>query len=108
MTEVRAHRLGQMTTGLLIVCCVVSVGGAPAVASGLSLVLAQETPTELPEAETETPGWLEPLAPLAGLPIWAQAAVLAVVLAAVGFVVVVVIRAIWGSASRRHQYRSVR
>jgi hypothetical protein len=100
MSEVRhparAHRLATIAATLVVLIGV----SAPA--------LAQEIPTSIPEAETEAPGWLEPLAPLAALPVWVQAVVLAVVLAAAGFLLYVVIRSLFGSAAKRRSYRSAR
>lgn len=57
-------------------------------------VVAQESPYQPPDIQ-DAPGWLAPFTPIAGLPLWAQAAVLSAGAAGVFFVVPTVVRKVW-------------
>lgn len=95
-------RSGRARRSVLLVLLLLVLAGISAPA------LAQETPPTVPQAETEAPAWLEPLAPLAALPVWVQAVVMGVVLAAAGFLLYVGLRTVFGSAAKRRSYRSAR
>jgi hypothetical protein len=68
--------------------------------SGTALV-AQEQPYRPGVTEIEPPNWLAPLGPLASLPVWAIAAILAAAAAAIFVVVPTVVKWIWVLRSTR-------
>ncbi|MGH8872025.1 MAG: hypothetical protein ACRDWS_08630 [Acidimicrobiia bacterium] len=56
----------------------------------------EESPYTPPEIESvDAPAWLAPLAPLARLPLWGQAAVLSAGVAGMFFVIPMVFRWVW-------------
>ncbi len=62
--------------------------------------LRREAPYTPPDIDTvDVPGWLEPLEPLARLPLWGQAAVLSAFVAGMFFVVPMVFRWVWNLGS---------
>ncbi len=63
-------------------------------------IVAQEAPYTPPEIDSvDVPDWLEPLEPLARLPLWGQAAVLSAFVAGMFFVVPMVFRWVWNLGS---------
>ena len=91
-------RMLRFLAGVVVVAFLV-LGPALFAAAGTAdqAVVAQEeapyTPPEINSAEV--PGWLEPLQPLARLPLWGQAAVLSAGMAGMFFVVPMVFRWVW-------------
>lgn len=74
--------------------------GVPLLASadtGSAMVVAgEEAPYTPPEvASAEVPSWLQPLEPLARLPLWGQAAVLSAGVAGLFFVLPMVFKWVW-------------
>lgn len=67
------------------------------------MVTAQEEGTYIPPDinSVEVPGWLEPLEPLARLPLWGQAAVLSAGVAGMFFVLPMVFRWVWNLGEDR-------
>jgi hypothetical protein len=62
----------------------------------VAVVAQEEAPYTPPEINSvEMPSWLEPLEPLARLPLWGQAAFLSAVVAGMFFVVPMVFRWVW-------------
>jgi hypothetical protein len=95
--ELRTFRLPRFVIGLVFMLALLL---APALAAAAEVanvsVVAQETPYQPPEIqEVETPSWLQPLQPLARLPLWGQAAVLSAGVAGMFFVVPMVLRWVW-------------
>lgn len=61
-----------------------------------AVVAQEDTPYTPPEFNSvEVPSWLEPLEPLARLPLWGQAAVLSAGVAGMFFVVPMAFRWVW-------------
>jgi hypothetical protein len=88
----------QKVRSLVALAFVTALVLVPAVAAlaDAGTVVAQETPYEPPDIEErETPGWLRFFEPLAGLPLWGQAAVLSAGVAGMFFVVPMVFRWVW-------------
>jgi hypothetical protein len=94
--EMGEHRVARMVAGLLFLSALL-LGPALAVfAAGEENFVAQETPYQAPEFnEIDPPSWLEPLQPLARLPLWGQAAVLSAGVAGMFFVVPMVGKWVW-------------
>ena len=95
--ELRTFRLPRFVIGLVFMLALLL---APALAAAAEVanvtVVAQETPYQPPEIqEVETPSWLQPLQPLARLPLWGQAAVLSAGVAGMFFVVPMVGKWLW-------------
>jgi hypothetical protein len=92
----RLRRL-QFLFGLALVAFFLLAPTVFALAAAPPAVVAQEeapyTPPDLDEAEV--PSWLEPLQPLARLPLWGQAAVLSAGVAGLVFLVPMVARWVW-------------
>lgn len=64
--------------------------------SGSAVVAVEEAPYTPPEVESaDVPSWLQPLGPLARLPLWGQAAVLSAGVAGLFFVVPMVFKWVW-------------
>ena len=65
-------------------------------AAGQVVTAQEESPYTPPEFDSvEPPGWLEPLEPLARLPLWGQAAVLSAGVAGMFFVLPMVFKWVW-------------
>lgn len=80
---------------LAFVTALVLVPAAAALADA-GTVVAQETPYEAPDIEErEAPSWLRMFEPLAGLPLWGQAAVLSAGIAGLFFIVPMVGKWVW-------------
>jgi len=63
---------------------------------GRAVIAQEEAPYNPPEINSvEVPGWLEPLEPLARLPLWGQAAVLSAGVAGAFFVLPLVFKWVW-------------
>jgi len=63
---------------------------------GRAVIAQEEAPYTPPEINSvEVPGWLEPLEPLARLPLWGQAAVLSAGVAGMFFVLPLVFKWVW-------------
>lgn len=103
--EMKRRWMPRMLVGLVFLT-VLMLGPALGVfaASGEVSVVAQERPYQPPEIEElEPPSWLEPLQPLARLPLWGQAAVLSAGVAGLFFVVPMVGRWVWRLGEGRHE-----
>lgn len=94
--EMRKYRVARMLTGLLFLSALLLGPALGVFAAGGGDVIAQETPYQAPEInEIDPPSWLEPLQPLAALPLWGQAAVLSAGVAGLFFVVPMVGKWVW-------------
>jgi len=94
--EMGEHRVGRMVTGLLFLSALLLGPALGVFAAAEESVTAQETPYQTPEFnEIDPPSWLEPLEPLARLPLWGQAAVLSAGVAGLFFVVPMVGKWVW-------------
>jgi hypothetical protein len=73
-------------------------------------VIAQEEGTYIPPDinSVEVPGWLEPLEPLARLPLWGQAAVLSAGVAGMFFVLPMVFKWVWNLGDDRQNGNGVK
>ena len=99
--RVRGHRArmtaARLLFGLLIVVTLTMGFALTAMAGEVAIVSAQEeapyTPPEI--NNVDVPGWLQPLEPLARLPLWGQAAVLSAGVAGMFFVIPMVFRWVW-------------
>jgi hypothetical protein len=89
-------RMLRFLAGVAVVAFLV-LGPALIVAADTFAVVAQEeAPYTPPEINSvDVPSWLEPLEPLARLPLWGQAAVLSAGVAGMFFVVPMVFRWVW-------------
>lgn len=61
----------------------------------------ESDPYQAPIASIDPPSWLEPLGPLATLPVWATAAVLAALAAALFILVPALVRWVWSMRRTR-------
>ena len=73
-------------------------------------VIAQEEGVYIPPDinSVEVPGWLEPLEPLARLPLWGQAAVLSAGVAGMFFVLPMVFKWVWNLGDDRQNGNGVK
>jgi hypothetical protein len=95
--KLRTFRLPRFVIGLVFMLALLLAPALASVAEAVDVsVVAQETPYQPPEIqEVETPSWLQPLQPLARLPLWGQAAVLSAGVAGMFFVVPMVGKWLW-------------
>ncbi len=72
-----------------------------------AVVAQEESPYTPPEINSaDVPSWLEPLQPLARLPLWGQAAVLSAGVAGMFFVVPMVFRWVWNLGPESDENRN--
>ena len=89
----------RLMAGLAVVVFLVlgpALFAAADVVSPDAVVAQEESPYTPPEINSaDVPSWLEPLQPLARLPLWGQAAVLSAGVAGMFFVVPMVFKWVW-------------
>lgn len=92
---------------MIVILLLVRMDSVQALTDGpASSVEAQgESPYEFDVTTVETPFWLEPWGPLARLPVWAAAAVLAGVATAAILIVIGIGRLVWKVAFNRNPWR---
>jgi hypothetical protein len=92
-------RMMRLMAGLAVVVFLVlapALFAAAEVETPDAVVAQEEAPYSPPEINSaEVPSWLEPLQPLARLPLWGQAAVLSAGVAGLFFVVPMAFRWVW-------------
>jgi hypothetical protein len=92
----RKYRVARSLTGLLFLSALLLGPALGVFAAVEGNPVAQETPYQAPEFnEIDPPSWLEPLQPLARLPVWGQAAGLSAGVAGMFFVVPMVGKWVW-------------
>lgn len=103
----RKYRVARSLTGLLFLSALLLGPALGVFAAVEENPVAQETPYQAPEFnEIDPPSWLEPLQPLARLPLWGQAAVLSAGVAGLFFVIPMAGRWVWklGENGRRDEF----
>jgi len=92
-------RMVRLMAGFAVVAFLVlgpALFAAADVGMPAAVVAQEEAPYTPPDINSvEMPSWLEPLEPLARLPLWGQAAVLSASVAGMFFVVPMVFRWVW-------------
>jgi hypothetical protein len=95
-------RMLRFLAGVAMVAFLVLGPALFAVAATFAVVAQEESPYTPPEINSvDVPNWLQPLEPLARLPLWGQAAVLSAGVAGMFFVVPMVFRWVWNLGEGR-------
>jgi len=96
-------RMVRLMAGFVVVAFLVLGPALLATADAVPatpIVAQEESPYTPPEIDSvDVPGWLEPLEPLARLPLWGQAAVLSAAVAGMFFVVPMIFKWVWNLGS---------
>jgi hypothetical protein len=110
--KIRIVRLlmGFAVMAFLLLGPALIVSAEDGVAGDGRAVIAQEEGAYIPPDinSVEVPGWLEPLEPLARLPLWGQAAVLSAGVAGMFFVLPMVFKWVWNLGDDRQNGNGVK
>jgi len=100
---------GFAVVAFLVLGPALFVSAAEDIGSADQVVIAQEEGVYVPPEfnSVELPGWLEPLEPLARLPLWGQAAVLSAGVAGMFFVLPMVFKWVWNLGEDRQNVNGV-